>query len=396
MATKSLAKSWTRTVLVSVVVLSSVVSFCAMGLGVTAAQPDSTWEPMQSTSGPVPTCTVEMTTSTSWHDVYMLEGVPSYGWYHGCGPTAVGMVVGYWDAHGFDDLVTGDASVQNEYVNDMIASSGHIADYAYPIDNYWTGLLPDKSTLGGAHESDCVADFMHTSWSSDGNMWGWSWSDMVDDGFSDYVKLKNPSYSVSTTRLVGSSVTWERYVHEINSGHPVVFLVDSDGDGYTDHFVTGIGYAMQGNMKFYACYDTWNPNDSWYVFDKMGKGNYFGIYDATCFEITQMEAYCAAKTYADGPTEVHWTETAADQCSLSIALDNNGFKSAVVEIFDTTSGSSVKAFHQTVIMRSFGAYQFGWAFTDPFVLEPYHTYEVEIGSLDGPVGSYLVAYPTLA
>ena len=31
----------------------------------------------------------------------------------------------------------------------------------------------------GAHTSDSVADFMHTSWSADGNYYGWSWSNYI-------------------------------------------------------------------------------------------------------------------------------------------------------------------------------------------------------------------------
>ena len=38
-------------------------------------------------------------------DVVTISDVPSYKWYHGCGPTAAGMIIGYWDAHGYDNLI---------------------------------------------------------------------------------------------------------------------------------------------------------------------------------------------------------------------------------------------------------------------------------------------------
>lgn len=127
--------------------------------------------PMQSTSNSVAPATATMEWPAPANPAVIL-GVPAYIWYNGCGPTAVGVVVGYRDGQGYSDLVPGDASVQNEYVDNMIASPEHIADYAIPYDSVWTGISPDKSTVGGAHQSDCVADFMHTSWSSDGNCWG--------------------------------------------------------------------------------------------------------------------------------------------------------------------------------------------------------------------------------
>jgi hypothetical protein len=33
-----------------------------------------------------------------------ITGVPNYSYYEGCGPTAGGMIIGYWDAHGGPNL----------------------------------------------------------------------------------------------------------------------------------------------------------------------------------------------------------------------------------------------------------------------------------------------------
>ena len=37
-------------------------------------------------------------------DPLVIGEVPAYSWYHGCGPTAVGSVLGYWDLHGYPNL----------------------------------------------------------------------------------------------------------------------------------------------------------------------------------------------------------------------------------------------------------------------------------------------------
>ena len=54
----------------------------------------------------------------------VLADVPAYKWRDGCAPTAVGMVIGYWDAHGYPDLASGEVTVENVASQQMIASHG--------------------------------------------------------------------------------------------------------------------------------------------------------------------------------------------------------------------------------------------------------------------------------
>ena len=83
--------------------------------------------------------------------VQVINDVPSYEWYHGCGPTAAGMIIGYWDAHGYDNLITaGDGTnswaTNQQAVKDMIASAGHIYDYV---------PTPDRTpTVGDPYHAD--------------------------------------------------------------------------------------------------------------------------------------------------------------------------------------------------------------------------------------------------
>jgi hypothetical protein len=234
----------------------------------------------QSTTGPYPPPQMPMGHMSTTATQVALPGVPSYLWYNGCGPTAVGMVVGYYDGKGFPDLVQGNASTQTYAVNTMIASTDHYDDYSLPLD-YAPNLLPDKSSLGGAHASNCVADFMNTSWSARHNFYGWSWSNDIGPSFSKYVALVNDAYLVVTMDIYPGSNSWSQYKQEIDGGRPVVFLVDSDGDGATDHFVTGIGYDEADST--YGVYNTWDTQIHWYPWHAMKAGSPWGIYDFTKF-----------------------------------------------------------------------------------------------------------------
>ncbi len=141
--------------------------------------------PQQSTTGPEkpselvlqdlekPCDTVQDTLSET------LILVPSYLWRHGCGPTALGKVVGFFDSNGFEGLIPGSAWTQTEEVDQSIASGGSdgavfppgqrgpYEDYSLPIDGY-PEMLPDAYLAEGIqpHQSDSLADFMHTSQST--------------------------------------------------------------------------------------------------------------------------------------------------------------------------------------------------------------------------------------
>ena len=55
----------------------------------------------------------------SKESVVLIPNVPSYLWHRGCGPTCLGMVVGYYDNLGYQDLIPGFANFQNEYINSL-------------------------------------------------------------------------------------------------------------------------------------------------------------------------------------------------------------------------------------------------------------------------------------
>jgi len=248
----------------------------------------------QSTTGPEPPPNIDQGLREPNKAQVIIPGVPSYIWHHGCGPTAVGMVVGYWDSNGFPDLVDGDASTQTSGANAMMsddndnpicndAYSDHYRDYSCPEDSY-PNMQQDKSTTGGAHASNCVADFMQTSWSSENNYYGWSWYSAVPMSFTMYVDLIAPTYDATATNLNYYIFSWEDYMAEIDAGKPIVLLVDTDGSGGTDHFVPAIGY--DNSTMEYCCYNTWDHSLHWFQWRELNSGNTWGIYGATIFDLS--------------------------------------------------------------------------------------------------------------
>lgn len=262
--------------------------------------------PAQSTSGPEPFPAVSekgampMAPAAPGGASKTIAGVPGYSWTHGCGPTALGMVVGYYDGMGFPDLYNGDASTQTAEVDQGIASTGsgtrssgeqrHFEDYALPFDSAGPDPIPDSSETYpvNCHVDDSIADFMQTSWSSEGNLYGWSWSSRVIPAFASYVALKNPVY-VQTLRqypMQTGALTWDVLKQEIDANRPMVFLVDTDGNGGTDHFVTIVAYS-DGPPRQYGCLDTWYPYEEvrWCNFSAMASGVSWGIWGGWSFRM---------------------------------------------------------------------------------------------------------------
>ena len=96
----------------------------------------------------------------------VISDIPIYTWHRGCGPTALGMIVGYYDLHGFSDLFTDSSFLQTDNINMLIASDEHYSDYSLPLD-YYPNLLQDISDTGTPHQDNSIADFMQTKIAKD-------------------------------------------------------------------------------------------------------------------------------------------------------------------------------------------------------------------------------------
>ena len=248
----------------------------------------------QSTSGPKPPPGVARASTTpASPNAVVISNVPAYDWRHGCGPTAGGMVLGYWDGQGFDDLIPGDAASQTNAVNQAIASDGdssNYTDYCLPLDSsgIHSSPLPDKSEPpdGDEHPDGCLADDMLTSQSARNNYYGWSWSSDVTVGLQKYVESLGAPYLVTIRNLYHwDNLTWDAYRAEIDAGRPLVLLVDTDGDGNTDHFVTAVGYDVDNGVRRYGAYDTWGDAVRWETFAAIAPGVSWGVWGATLFDI---------------------------------------------------------------------------------------------------------------
>jgi hypothetical protein len=264
--------------------------------------------------------------------------VPAYLWHDGCAPTSVGMVIGYYDSWGLPDLIKGDAKTQTDSVNQAIASHGtslnprHYEDYALPIDSKTTGVLTDRSVLPeqNRHTNDSIADFMRTSWSSAKHLYGWSSFNDVGPAFVSYIKMIYPNLSPTYNNYymgnnyLGSILTWSIITNEIDNKRPMGLLVDSDADGYTDHFVTVVGYRDNPSQQV-GCYDTWYRSIRWIDFMSMAEGRSFGIYGATSF----FSGYFGpAVTNSSGASNI--TDTSA---RLNCEVTATGGESPTIHIF---------------------------------------------------------------
>jgi hypothetical protein len=248
----------------------------------------------------------------------VIGGVPGYLWRHGCGPTAAGMVIGYYDGQGFPSLIPGDASTQTSAVSQAIATGSgaatHYSDYSQPIDSSPGPLLDDKSEppSGDEHPSDCLADFMQTSWSSRNNYYGWAWFSDADNCLLGYVNYVNTAYGAAyqaaSWNETWGGFTWTKFKAEIDADRPMVFLVDTDANGSTDHFVTAIGWRDINGYEEYACLDTWNSPATirWERFRQLGSGVSWGIYGATYFQIEAILPECIVANGSFASGEENW------------------------------------------------------------------------------------------
>lgn len=199
-----------------------------------------------------------------------LPDVPAYDWYHGCGPTAAGSVIGYWDLHGYPDFfnASGTSVYLTSNVQDQISSPEHNARY---------DPMPDD--LNKPQSWNSIADWFHTS--EDPLSYGWSNLGYADDAFTGYANYRGYIFN-SWNEAYSSQFTWNDLTGEIDSGRPMMFLVDTDGNGGTDHFVPVLGYDDRdlGGL-FYGVYTTWSEAETiaWYQFQ--GMGNSWGVGYAT-------------------------------------------------------------------------------------------------------------------
>jgi hypothetical protein len=207
----------------------------------------------------------------------VLDGVPNYQWYEGCGPTAGGMIIGYWDAHGGPNLIPGS---NQQAINNMIASQGHFDDYV----DFGTGMdrLEKYPTVPPLtyHADNSLADFM---WSSRGGAAadGESFEGKQIDGLKGYAKKMG--YTDASGGWETYTYLWDRFVAEINAGRPMEFYVGLSDSTSPDHFVTAFGYDDTPGHRKYRFYDTTGGAAQWADFAQFAPGKAWSIQSGTFF-----------------------------------------------------------------------------------------------------------------
>jgi hypothetical protein len=209
-------------------------------------------------------------TGNSFAATAIVDSVPAYEWYHGCGPTAAASVLGYWDLNGYDNLfgASGWDDVRlTANVRDEISSPAHNTMYN-----------PDPDLPGPAPPDTSIADFFHTS---EGLLpYGASYLSNAVNAFEGYADYRG--YDFDALTVGWGTFTWMDIITEIDGGYPMAFAVDTVGDGFTDHFVPVLGYDDRGiEGLYYGFYTTWSEEESivWREFQEMG--NQWGVGYAT-------------------------------------------------------------------------------------------------------------------
>jgi len=249
--------------------------------------------------------------------------VPEYVWQDGCGPTATAMLLGYYDKLYDMDLLEGDPNSQGS-ITQSISSQEHLDDYAKgPNDEYYDEHepepIPDKSELGGAHSDNCIADFEKTSWSSEDNKYGWTWfaqgsQPVLAQAIQDYAEYRGVGLAYQS--LWFEDITFNTLKTEIDEGRPFLAAVDSDEDGYSDHFVTGYGYSTDGKIGWKT---TWPSPVHWETFHEADPNDDWGVVAVILIEVVPptCESPGAFTCFGDDKyvcTEGHWKLYEKDGC----------------------------------------------------------------------------------
>jgi hypothetical protein len=202
----------------------------------------------------------------------IIPGVPAYLSRHGSGPTAAAMVLAYHDAHGFPELLPGNASVQTNRVNLAIASQEHYNDYCLPLDAPPV-ILADKSELPEEerHPDNCLADHCLTSRSLYGNYYGQTKGIDLKPGIENFVR-SGGRYVATAATYPFAQVDWTTIRNEVLSNRPMVFLMDADGDSLEDLFVTVIGFYTENDINYFGCFNTLDGDLRWHEYRRAESG----------------------------------------------------------------------------------------------------------------------------
>lgn len=115
-----------------------------------------------------------------------------------------------------------------------IVNEHHIQYYAYPKDGP-SALLSDSSVSNNPVQ-DCLADFLKTSWYSEGCYYKATDHFNTFIGLNDFLEFSKSGYYIDCSAFL----TFNQYVIAIDAGRPVYIVTKSKDCG---HSRLGIGYV---------------------------------------------------------------------------------------------------------------------------------------------------------
>ena len=217
-----------------------------------------------------------------------LQNTCNYQWWYGCSPTSVGMLMGYYDRHGFGNLTVGGEAESSSFPSTegnwdylcqyTIASPEHVSDFY--VGGY--GVSGDDKPLPH-HSFNCLADFMGTSQDNLSTIFGGNSNGattflfynnnapLTEDnifsygpqyynicgmyGIGEYLRYREYDAGILYNQRiygyegVAAGFTFAQYKAEIDAGRPVIVHVQ-------EHSMLGYGYSGNNILV----YDTWLPN----------------------------------------------------------------------------------------------------------------------------------------
>ncbi len=218
--------------------------------------------------------------------------VPQYVWTHGCTPTAVGSLMGYWDVKGYSNLFAAQGWDKVRYTSNVaneITDPQHAAKYNYR----------DVAYLPNAYDS--IADWLGTSVDPLG--YGWTYTSKIAGAIKGYASFKG--YQFNSNQYYYNATTWDTLKHEVDAGRPVIASIDTGTDGIIDHSVPVFGYYEASGTRMYAFYLNWYEVEGavtngycWAVFGPATHGVQYGVSDIT----TMVPSSALAVSVTAGPT----------------------------------------------------------------------------------------------
>ena len=121
----------------------------------------------------------------------------------------------------------------------------------------------------------------------DRNYYGYIWMADVRYAIPAYVQAVSPYKGICTPYQV-ETIGWHVIQNEILSGRPMVFMVDSEGDGAADLFVTVAGVNTVDGVNYYGCYNTWDRELHWYPYQGPTRGQPWSVHTVFTIVITHI------------------------------------------------------------------------------------------------------------